>query len=105
MIEDPYNLHRRLSGALQIVIGFGLIASLSQERWLISFLVGWILVLALLPLILRRRMQVLIPPEFELVAFVVSGFGFVYMRTGRQSFIEDSILRFVRANPHLFPKE
>ena len=35
-------------------------------------------------------------------AAVVTGFGYAYMRRGSGSFIESSILRFTRNNPHLF---
>lgn len=207
-----FRLHRYLSAALQAVILAGLAASVVERHWLTSFLIFGILVLTASPLLLRRRLRVFIPPEFELSAIlfvfaslflgsihgyyerfwwwdvmlhtssgfllgllgfllvyvlnqepniklhmrpafvalfaftfsvglgalweifefamdqlfgtnmqrsglvdtmwdlivdtvgaaVVTGFGYAYMRRGSGSFIESSILRFTRNNPHLF---
>ena len=215
MLAGASSLHRKLSIALQLVILVGLIGSVLEQRWLNTFLTLWILVLSALPLIMRRRMRVFVPPEFELVAILflfsslflgsvhgyyerywwwdvmlhttsglllgvvgfllvyvlnqepnirlhmrpsfvalfsftfsvalgalwevfeftmdqsfgmnmqksglmdtmwdlivdalgaltVSGAGYVYMRTGRQSFVEDSIMRFVHANQDAFRKD
>ena len=215
MTTRTSKLHRRLSAALQVVVLVGLIGSIVEQRWLTSFLTLWILVLSALPLIMRHRMRVFVPPEFELVAILfvfsslflgsvhgyyerywwwdimlhtssglllgvvgfllvyvlnqepniklhmrpafvalfsftfsvalgalwevwefamdqffgmnmqrnslvdtmwdlivdtlgaltISGAGYAYLRSGKESFVEDSILRFVRANPGLFRKE
>lgn len=63
-------LHRRLSAFLQVVIFAGLVWALLEQRWLTVFLVVWILLLTALPLILRKRLRVFVPPEFEFVAIV-----------------------------------
>lgn len=64
------SFHRKLSVLLQLVMLVGFVWALIQGRWQTAFLVLWILVLSALPLVLTRRMRVIVPPEFELVAIV-----------------------------------
>lgn len=63
-------LHHRLSLALQgvLVIGAGL--AVWQHQWLTAATTGVILVVTLLPLMLGRRFQVFVPPEFEAFTIV-----------------------------------
>lgn len=62
------SLHRRVSFTLQAILAVGMILSLWGGQWMNAFLVGFILVLTLIPLLLNRSLAVYIPPEFELVA-------------------------------------
>ncbi len=71
--------HRRVSLTLQALMLAGLVASVAQRNWMPSFLILWILVLSALPLLLKRRLRVYVPPEFELVTI---GFLFASLFLG-----------------------
>jgi hypothetical protein len=38
-------------------------------------------------------------------AVIVAAMGYAYLKTGRYSFIADSVRKFVRKNPHLVGKK
>jgi hypothetical protein len=61
-------IHRRLTLGIQAVLFLGLVLSVIQGSWLNSVVVLGIILLTLLPLATKRRFDVFIPPEFELVA-------------------------------------
>lgn len=63
-------VHRRPSLALQAVILVGLLGSVIEQRWLTTFPTLRVLVLGALPLVMRRRMRVFVPPEFEPAAIL-----------------------------------
>lgn len=51
-----------------MVVGLGL--SIWQQQWLNAVLIIGILALALTPMVLTRRLQFYVPPEFEMLAIV-----------------------------------
>lgn len=70
------SIHRRLTLFLQFIMAIGLALAVYEHQWLNSLLILGIVVLTLLPLMLRRRMQIYIPPPFEMLAilFVFASF-------------------------------
>jgi hypothetical protein len=63
-------IHRRLTFFLKAVLIVGLLFSLYEQQWLNIFLILGIIFLSLLPHILRKRMQIYIPPQFEILAIL-----------------------------------
>lgn len=63
-------VHQRLSLSLQGVLLAGAALSIWQAQWLTAVTTLTILVVTLLPLVLGRRFEVFIPPEFEALAVV-----------------------------------
>lgn len=61
-------LHRRLTVALQLLLGVGIVLAAWERQWLVVLATAAILVLTLLPLVLGRRLRVFIPPELEVLA-------------------------------------
>lgn len=59
-----------LTLALQGFLGVGVILAIFQGRWLPAITTLGIMILTLLPLLLRRRFRVIIPPEFEVLAVI-----------------------------------
>ena len=55
---------------LQVFLAAGLGFALYERQWLNVLLILGIFVLSLLPLVLRRRMQIYIPPPFEILAIL-----------------------------------
>lgn len=66
----PRSIHRRVTLALQAILLVGLAVALWQGQWLTSATIVGILVLTVLPILLGRRFDVFIPPEFEALAIV-----------------------------------
>jgi len=66
----PEKIHRRLTAALQVAMAVGLILSLYEKQWANALLIAGILFLSFLPHILGRRMQLYIPPPFEILAIL-----------------------------------
>ncbi|MBC8192743.1 MAG: hypothetical protein ISR87_13315 [Candidatus Marinimicrobia bacterium] len=62
------HMHRRISFVLQIILLLGLFGSVWRQNWATAIITAAIILLTLAPLILRRRLVVFIPPEFELMA-------------------------------------
>ena len=63
-------VHRWLTLFLQLTLLIGALLAVIQGRWLAAIVTGGIIVVTLLPLILGRRFEVRIPPEFEVLAVV-----------------------------------
>lgn len=63
--------HGWLTVSLQAVMALGGFLSALQAQWMTAFVILCILCLTALPLVLERRFDVFIPPEFELAAVVV----------------------------------
>lgn len=61
-------VHKTLTIFLQVTLLVGVILFCFQGRWLTAVVTSAIIVVTLLPLILGRRFDVRIPPEFELLA-------------------------------------
>ncbi|MCF7825657.1 MAG: hypothetical protein K9M55_05600 [Candidatus Marinimicrobia bacterium] len=64
--------HHRISVALQIILLVGLVGSVWRQHWDTAITTSAIILLTLTPLVLKRRLGVFIPPEFELmsIAFI-----------------------------------
>lgn len=69
-IPKPERIHRRLTAALQVIMAIGLLLSLYEKQWANSLLISGILFLSFLPHILGTRMQIYIPPQFEMLAIL-----------------------------------
>ena len=63
-------MHRRITLVIQAVLLVGLVLSLLQGNWLNSVVILGISLLTLLPVVTKKRFNVFIPPEFELVAIL-----------------------------------
>lgn len=61
-------VHKTLTIFLQVTLLVGVILFCFQGRWLTAVVTSAIIIVTLLPLILGRRFDVNIPPEFELLA-------------------------------------
>ncbi len=64
------NVHRALTLFLQATLLAGAILFCFQGRWLTAGVTTAIIVVTLLPLVLGRRFDVRIPPEFEFLAVI-----------------------------------
>ena len=63
-------VHKTLTLILQATLVVGVILFCLQGRWMTAVVTSSIIVITLLPLILGRRFDVLIPPEFEVLTVV-----------------------------------
>jgi uncharacterized membrane protein YjdF len=61
-------LHKRITLALQAIIAIGLLLEIYEQQWMNVAVVTGILLVTLLPALLARRLEIVIPPEFELLA-------------------------------------
>jgi uncharacterized membrane protein YjdF len=66
-------MHRRLSFLLQTILFIELIISVWRGQWAAALITATIMLLTLAPLLMRKRLGVYIPPEFELMAI-----GFIF---------------------------
>lgn len=66
------SIHRKMTLALQLIILIGLAFSIYEQQWLNVGVIGGILLLTALPMLIFRRLEIFIPPEFELltIAFI-----------------------------------
>lgn len=64
------NIHKGLSLFLQATLLIGVILSIWQGRWLTAVITSAIIGVTCLPLVLKRRFAVFIPPEFEALTIV-----------------------------------
>lgn len=67
------SIHRRLTFILQAIVAIGLAASIYERQWLNAATIAGILLLTLLPAVMGRRLEVHVPPEFELMTI-----GFIF---------------------------
>jgi uncharacterized membrane protein YjdF len=67
------SIHRRLTLALQLIIVIGLGVSIYEKQWLNFAAISGILLLTALPMLILRRLEICIPPEFELLTI-----GFIF---------------------------
>ncbi len=72
--DDPGRLwkgrpfHVRLTLVLQAILVLGVALSLWQRQWLSALTTLAVVVVTLMPVVLSRRVRVIIPPEFEALA-------------------------------------
>jgi len=64
------NVHKALTLFLQATLLLGAVLFCFQARWLTAAVTTAIIIVTLLPLVLGRRFDVRIPPEFEFLAVV-----------------------------------
>lgn len=62
------NIHKYLSSLLQCILCVGMGTALWEREWNTAVLTLMIILLTLIPLLVYKRFQVFIPPEFELLA-------------------------------------
>ena len=68
---DHPSIHRKVTFALQGVLGLGVrLWPLGEGQWLTAIVTLAIILVTLFPLVLGRRFQVFVPPEFEVLAVV-----------------------------------
>ncbi len=63
-------IHRRLTLAIQAVLGIGLVAEVGAGQWFAALTTAGIILVTLFPFVLARRYSVFVPPEFALLAIV-----------------------------------
>lgn len=82
------SLHSRLTLVLQAVIVLGLVVEVYEQQWMNVAMISGILLLTLLPALLARRLEIFIPPEFEVltIAFVFAAIFLGEMRGFYQRF-------------------
>lgn len=93
-------IHRGTVLVLLVVMAAELVLILLDGLWLSAFLVVVIMMITMLPVIFQKKLPVVIPPEFQLLA--ISLLGWWYMRQRKPSFIETWIRKFIASNPRLF---
>lgn len=64
------SIHKRLTLSLQAILAVGVALSVWNQRWLAAATTVAIILITLLPILLEKRFQVFIPPEFEFLAVV-----------------------------------
>jgi hypothetical protein len=66
------SIHRSVTFVLQLIMLIGLALSIYEQQWLNVAATGGILLLTALPMLILRRLEIFIPPEFELltIAFI-----------------------------------
>lgn len=62
------SIHRHLTLLLQAVLIIELAVALFTQQWLTGFVTVGIIVVTTVPILLARRLQVYIPPKFQLLA-------------------------------------
>jgi hypothetical protein len=62
------SVHRKITIALQVIMVIGLASSIYEQQWLNAAAIGGIVLLTALPMLILRRLEIFIPPEFELLA-------------------------------------
>jgi uncharacterized membrane protein YjdF len=66
-------LHRRISLVLKVILLAGFLGALWERQWATAVITLGIIAITMVPLVLKKRFQVSIPPEFEVLAI-----GFVF---------------------------
>jgi hypothetical protein len=61
-------IHKRIALGLQAILAVGLALELYAGQWLNALTVAGILILTVLPVLVARRVRIVVPPEFELLA-------------------------------------
>lgn len=64
------SIHRKITLALLLIMLSGLALSIYEQQWLNTAIIGGILLLTALPIVIFRRLEIFIPPEFEVLTIV-----------------------------------
>ena len=67
------SIHFGLTLAFQLIMLIGLVVSIYEQQWLNVAAISGILLLTALPMLILRRLEIFIPPEFELLTI-----GFIF---------------------------
>ena len=86
-MKRTLSIHRKLTIGLQFIMTTGLILAVYERQWFNVVLIVGILTLSLLPMVLRRRMQIYIPPPFEMLA-ILFVFASVFLGEIRNYYIK-----------------
>ena len=86
-MKRTLSIHRKLTIGLQFILTTGLILAVYERQWFNVVLIVGILTLSLLPMVLRRRMQIYIPPPFEMLA-ILFVFASVFLGEIRNYYIK-----------------
>jgi uncharacterized membrane protein YjdF len=70
---DESTLHSRLTTLLQIILLAGAIGAVWEQQWFNAVIISGIILISLLPQLVAKKFQVVIPHEFQLVTI-----GFVF---------------------------
>ena len=62
------SVHRKLTLALQAIMLIGLAFSIYEQQWFNAAVIVGIVLLTAVPMLILRRLEIFIPPEFELLA-------------------------------------
>ncbi len=62
------SVHRKITAVLRLIMLLGLAFSIYEQQWLNAAVIAGIVLLTALPMLILRRLEVFIPPEFELLA-------------------------------------
>lgn len=65
--------HRRLSMVFQTILLAATLGAILEQQWLTVFISSGIIFITLLPLVVERKFEVFLPPQFQLLAI-----GFVF---------------------------
>ncbi|MCK4838184.1 MAG: hypothetical protein KAS94_05235 [Desulfobulbaceae bacterium] len=65
---EPKLIQRRFSFFLQAILLAGVVVAVWEQQWLTAVITLGIILVTLVPLLLEKRFQVVIPPEFALLA-------------------------------------
>lgn len=65
---QPSSIHRRIGFTLQLILVLELSVALVTEQWLTAFVATGIVLVTFVPLMITRRYQLQIPPQFQLLA-------------------------------------
>jgi uncharacterized membrane protein YjdF len=68
MISQTGTLHRRISIVLKAILFLGVLGALWERQWATAVITLGIIAITMIPLVLKHRFQVHIPPEFEVLA-------------------------------------
>lgn len=63
-------IYRRLTLTLLSLLTLGMVLSLLQGHWLTGLITAGVIIVATLPILLGRRFDVRVPPEFEFMAVI-----------------------------------
>lgn len=74
VIACERSVHRKITILLQLIMLVGLGFSISEQQWLNAAVLSGIVLLTALPVLILRRLEVFIPPEFEVttIGFVIA---------------------------------
>jgi uncharacterized membrane protein YjdF len=86
-VPGERSIHRKITLALQLIMLIGLAFSIYEQQWLNAAVVVGIVLLSALPVMILRRWEIFIPPEFELLAIAFT-FASLFLGESRNYYRE-----------------